>query len=601
MPTDLSGITAIAAGQYYSLALKGDGTVVAWGCGILRLEGACGVPSDLSGVTRIAAGGSHALALKADGTVVAWGKSCTDVYTNFGQCNLPNGLSDVTAIAAGESHSLAVKGDGTVAAWGCGTASGRSGDYGQCDVPGGLSGVTAVAAAYAHSLALKSDGTVVAWGCKRIGGDYGQCGVPNGLSDVTAVAAAYAHSLALKSDGTVVAWGCSIDNGQCSVPNGLSGVTAIAVHAYHSLALKGDGTVVAWGCGGPSDDGQCSVPSDLSGVTAIAAGRFHGLALVELKNQSIIFGPLANKTYGDPDFAVSATASSGLPVSFAASGNCSGAGATVHLTGAGACTVTASQPGDANYNPAPAVSQSFAIAKAGQSIMFGPLANKTYGVPDFTVTAMASSGLAVTFAASGNCSGAGATVHLTGAGVCTVTASQPGDANYNPAPAVSQSFAIAKAGQSISFGPLANKTYGVPAFGLIATASSGLAVSFAASGSCTVSGATVRLTGVGPCTVTASQPGDANYDAAPDVSRTFSIIARAPSRVAPCRVPSVVGKQLASAKRTIAKSHCRTGKVGHADSRKRKKGIVISQSRRPGLVLPARSKIDLVVSRGRRR
>jgi beta-lactam-binding protein with PASTA domain len=65
-------------------------------------------------------------------------------------------------------------------------------------------------------------------------------------------------------------------------------------------------------------------------------------------------------------------------------------------------------------------------------------------------------------------------------------------------------------------------------------------------------------------------------------------------------VPKVVGKRLALAKRMIASRHCRTGKVGYAYSRKRK-GIVISQSRRPGRVLPARSKIGLIVSRGRRR
>jgi beta-lactam-binding protein with PASTA domain len=66
-------------------------------------------------------------------------------------------------------------------------------------------------------------------------------------------------------------------------------------------------------------------------------------------------------------------------------------------------------------------------------------------------------------------------------------------------------------------------------------------------------------------------------------------------------VPKVVGTPVASAKRTIAKRHCLTGKVGYVYSRKRKKGIVISQSRRPGKVLPARSKINLIVSRGRRR
>ena len=511
VPSGLSGVTAIAAGNYYSLALKSDGTVVAWGCGLLGVQGACNVPSDLSGVTRIAAGGDYALALKADGTLVAWGKNCSDVYTDFGQCNVPSSLSGVTAIAAGFAQSLAVKSDGTVVAWGCGTASGFSSDYGQCDVPAGLSGVTAVAAGYFHSLALKSD-------------------------------------------GTVVAWGCAIDNvGQCSVPNGLSG------------------------------------------VTAISAGLHHSVALVELTNQTITFGPLANKTYGDPDFSVSATASSGLAVSFAASGNCTVSGVTVHLTGAGSCTVTASQPGDANYNPATAVSRTFAIAKADQSLSFDSLANKTYGDPDFSISGAASSALAISFAPSGNCTVSGAVVHLTGAGSCTITASQGGNANYNSAPDVSQTFAIVTASQTISFGPLANKTYGAPDFGVSATASSGLPVSFSANGNCTMSAAAVHLTGAGSCTVTASQAGDANYKAAPDVSRSFSV---AP---APCRVPNVVGRGVATAKLAIARRHCRTGKVGYAHSSKRKRGIVLSQSRRPGRVLPARSKIDLVVSRGRRR
>jgi hypothetical protein len=98
----------------------------------------------------------------------------------------------VTAIAAGQFHSLALKGDGTVVAWGCGAG----GDFGQCSVPSGLSRVTAIAAGYADSLALKGDGTVVAWGCGA-GSDLGQCRVPGGLSRVTAIAASIAHSLAL--------------------------------------------------------------------------------------------------------------------------------------------------------------------------------------------------------------------------------------------------------------------------------------------------------------------------------------------------------------------------------------------------------------------
>jgi beta-lactam-binding protein with PASTA domain len=66
-------------------------------------------------------------------------------------------------------------------------------------------------------------------------------------------------------------------------------------------------------------------------------------------------------------------------------------------------------------------------------------------------------------------------------------------------------------------------------------------------------------------------------------------------------VPGVVGKRLAAARQMIAKKRCRTGKVVYAFSRNRRKGIVISQSRRPGRLLRAGSKIDLIVSRGRRR
>jgi chitinase len=104
----------------------------------------------------------------------------------------------------------------------------------------------------------------------------------------------------------------------------------------------------------------------------------------------------------------------------------------------------------------------------------------------------------------------------------------------------------------------------------------------------------VHLTGAGSCTITASQGGDANYNAAPDVEQAFAI-----ARV-PCRVPKVVGKPLAAARLAIVKRHCRAGRVGHAYSRKHKRGTVISQSRRPGTVLPADSRIDLLVSRGRR-
>ena len=86
-------------------------------------------------------------------------------------------------------------------------------------------------------------------------------------------------------------------------------------------------------------------------------------------DQFITFNPLAGKTYGDAPFTVSATASSGLPVSFQIlSGPATISGNTVTLTGAGAVTVRASQGGDSNYNAALDADQSFTVAQATATI-----------------------------------------------------------------------------------------------------------------------------------------------------------------------------------------------------------------------------------------
>jgi hypothetical protein len=125
---------------------------------------------------------------------------------------------------------------------------------------------------------------------------------------------------------------------------------------------------------------------------------------------------------------------------------------------------------------------------------------------------------------SGPATIAGNTVTITGAGTVTVRASQPGNANYNPAPNVDQPFTVNKANQTITFGALANKTFGDPPFDVSATASSGLSVSFAIfSGPATIAGNTVTITGVGTVTVRASQPGNANYNPAPNVDQPFTV------------------------------------------------------------------------------
>src|SRR5580765_5482960 len=155
----------------------------------------------------------------------------------------------------------------------------------------------------------------------------------------------------------------------------------------------------------------------------------------------------------------------------------------------------------------------------------------------FTVAATASSGLAVTYTSAGSCSNIGATFTMnSGTGTCTVKYDQAGNAGFNPAPQVTESVTAAKINQTITFAALGNKTFGDADFNVSATASSGLPVSFAASGSCTVTGTTVHLTGAGSCTITASQAGNGNFNAAADVPRTFTIAKASSTTVVTCPV-----------------------------------------------------------------
>ena len=191
-------------------------------------------------------------------------------------------------------------------------------------------------------------------------------------------------------------------------------------------------------------------------------------------------------------------------------------------------TIIASYEGDDTSAPSTASALSQQVNKADQTITFAPLAAKTFGDPDFTVSATASSGLDVSFSIfSGPATISGNTVHITGAGSVTVRASQAGDTNYNAAPDVDRSFNVAQAAQTISFAALPDKTYGDAPFTVSATGgASGNPVTFAAEGNCSSSGAngsTITITGAGSCKVTASQAGNANYTAAPDIARTFTI------------------------------------------------------------------------------
>jgi alpha-tubulin suppressor-like RCC1 family protein len=248
----LSGLVAVAAGSAHTVALRSDGTVWAWGDNeygelgnntttgyganpcpvqVLGLNGS----GYLTGVVAVAAGDEFTVALKSDGTVWAWG------YNKFGQVGDgtttnrstpvqvvgPRGtghLTGVVAVAAGEEPAAAVKSDGTVWCWGSG-GEGELGDNGAepwtftpvqvlgFGGSGYLTGVVAIAAGWFHLVALKSDGTVAAWGYNSSGelgdnGPEGQSNVPvpvaglggaGLLTGIAAVAAGDEFTVALAS------------------------------------------------------------------------------------------------------------------------------------------------------------------------------------------------------------------------------------------------------------------------------------------------------------------------------------------------------------------------------------------------------------------
>ena len=243
--------------------------------------------------------------------------------------------------------------------------------------------------------------------------------------------------------------------------------------------------------------------------------------------QTISFGQ-ASKTYGDPDFDLVATASSGLPVTFAISGDCSIVGETVHILSAGSCTAIASQSGDSYWHAAPDVLVVFSINKANQSISFPAPPTVPFDQASTAVSATASSGLPVSIVTLSplQCSIAGTSVSFVAVGTCTLQANQAGDMNHNPASAQA-SFSITKGNQTISFEPIPDKVVSEPDFVVAATASSGLPIVWGVSGDCTNPiDATIHLTAVvsGSCTVTAFQLGDSNWNAAPHVTQAFNIL-----------------------------------------------------------------------------
>lgn len=296
-------ITDVSAGRAHSLALASDGTVWSWGQGNSGELGTGNLARALAPaqvtpgwgsrtITAILAGDYFSVALASDGTVWSWGQGAFGALGSGGTDNLTAptqvltdwGSRSIIELAAGTNHVLALASDGTVWAWGT-SDEGQLGDGSDTDsmtsrpVPAqvettwGARTIVSIGAGVFHSLAVASDGSVWAWGYNinsQLGiGSTTNAAVPTavdssawGTRTIVRVDGGLAHSVALASDGTVWAWG---NNYAGQLGDGTNTTSAIPVRVvepelgssrvvdvdagdwYFSGALTDAGTFWAWG------------------------------------------------------------------------------------------------------------------------------------------------------------------------------------------------------------------------------------------------------------------------------------------------------------------------------------------------------------------
>lgn len=244
-------------------------------------------------------------------------------------------------------------------------------------------------------------------------------------------------------------------------------------------------------------------------------------------DQTITFDAITDKVFGE-SFALNASASSGLEVSFSVvSGPVNLSGSNATITGVGTATIAANQEGDGSFNPAMEVTRTFNIAKADQVITISAIADKLTTDGPFDVSATVDSGLELDYTISGPASIVGTTITLDGSpGTITVTVDQVGNENYNAASELI-SFEVSdptKMDQSITFTSISDKTFGDVAFELEGSASSGLSLEWSVvNGPVVIDDGEVTINGAGEATIAANQPGNDDYNAATEVTQTFTI------------------------------------------------------------------------------
>ena len=271
-------------------------------------------------------------------------------------------------------------------------------------------------------------------------------------------------------------------------------------------------------------------------ITATAEGNefwedaepVHRTLTVNRLTQTIAFDELPEKDATDEPFEISATATSGLPVSFSSSDEevATISGNTITITGWGTATITATQEGDETWAPAEPAERTLTVNGLPQTITFDEPDAMAYG-ETATLTATSSSGLTVQLSSGDEevATISGNSVTATGTGSVVITATQPGDETYLPAEPVERTLVVGKADQTITFPELPQKGPGDEPFDPGAVASSGLEVVYHSDNSdvAVIDNGMIEITGIGSAVITASQPGNEDYNAAEPVQRTLIV------------------------------------------------------------------------------
>jgi alpha-tubulin suppressor-like RCC1 family protein len=149
--TVLTNAVAIAAGRTHNLAIRNSGELYAWGS--TNTYGETTIPiSARMGIAQIGAGDGFSVVLKSDGRVIAWGKN------DLGQATVPvSATNQIAQIAVGNSHVLVLRQNGTIVTWG-------NSSHGLQNIPTGAVDVIAIVANDDASAALTRNGALYVWG-----------------------------------------------------------------------------------------------------------------------------------------------------------------------------------------------------------------------------------------------------------------------------------------------------------------------------------------------------------------------------------------------------------------------------------------------------